>query len=285
MRRRDAPARPRRRSRRSWILAGAGVALVPLLALALVLRPQPTATVPDPGDASVAEAVALLRRAGLTVAVTREANEAVAVGKVMRMAPPAGTRTRRGARVLLVVSSGPKVIPLPASIHQLVVGYVAHPASSETNPGAIIHDFDPILFADPMEPVYLGAWTSTWPMPWPNAFRSKVEFKDIGHFSGSFPSLDQGQADITISVLRHDANTRKWVDFVDYLAPGSALLIPKSNPDQIQTLQDLCGRTVVRPIEMAPGPIVNQSHSCQKAGQHPITLMSCPEPEILPVGP
>jgi ABC-type amino acid transport substrate-binding protein len=275
VRRRDAPARPRRRLRRSRILAGVGVALVPLLALALVLRPQPRATVPDPGDASVAEAVALLRRAGLTVVVTREANKAVAVGKVVRMTPPPGTRTRRGARVLLVASSGPKVTPLPADMHTLVVGYVDHVASSETNPGAIVQDFDPILFADPNTGRAQGLDVDL-ANELGKRLQVQVQFKDIRHFTRSFLSLDQGQVDITISVLRDAANIREDVDLVDYLVPGSAVLIPESNPDQIDTLQDLCGRTVVRPIEMAPGSIVNQSHSCQKAGQPPIALMSCP---------
>ena len=140
-----------RRSKRARVLAGAGagIVLVAVLIIALVLRPEPSVTIPEPGGASVADAKALLQRAGLSVAEQRETNETVAVGKLIRTAPPAGTQLQRGAQVTLVVSSGPKVTPLPAGTDELVVGYTARFASSKNNPDSLLEGFVPILFADP----------------------------------------------------------------------------------------------------------------------------------------
>jgi polar amino acid transport system substrate-binding protein len=84
------------------------------------------------------------------------------------------------------------------------------------------------------------------------------------------------QVHIGMSVLRDRGEGRKVVDFVDYLNPGTALLVPKDNPDRIRSLADLCGRTVARPIEMPAGSVVDQSHRCQAAGRQPVTLVSCP---------
>jgi ABC-type amino acid transport substrate-binding protein len=268
----------RRLSTRARVLAGVavGIVLIPLLIVALALRPKPSTTIPDPGSASVTDAVALLRRAGLTVGVTPQAHKAIATGHIIRMVPSAGTRVQRGAQVMLFVSSGPMVSPLPAGTRELVVGFVHRFASSKDNPDGVLKGFDPILFADPKTGRLQGL-----NLDLANALGKKLKikfvFKEIGHFTHSLSDVVDKRVDIGMSVLRDQAEGRKDVDFIDYLDPGTALLIPRGNPNAIRSLGDLCGRTVVRPLEMSAGSIIDQSHQCKTNNMRGITLMSCPK--------
>jgi ABC-type amino acid transport substrate-binding protein len=273
-----APHKQRHPSPRVRILAGAGVGVMLILVLmvALVLRPQPKVTIPDPGHRPMADAEALLRQAGLTVGVTREANEAVATGQVIRMSPLAGTEVRRGALVRLFVSSGPTVVPLPPGTSEVTVGFVDRFATAKDNPNAILKGFDPILFADPKNGQPQGLDVDL-----ANALGSKLHvkfsFKDVGPFTHSVSDVMQKRVDVGMSVLRDDAKARKRVDYVDYLEPGLALLIRKDNPDGIRSLQDLCGKTVVRPFEMPAGSVIDQSQQCESNSQPAIALMTCPK--------
>jgi ABC-type amino acid transport substrate-binding protein len=272
------PNEQHHRSKRARVLAGAGagIVLVAVLIIALVLRPEPSVTIPQPGGASVADAKALLLRAGLSVAEKRETNETVAVGKLIRTSPPAGTQLQQGAQVTLVVSSGPKVTPLPAGTDELVVGYTARFASSKNNPDSLLEGFVPILFADPDTGKLKGLDYDI-----ANALGKKlgvkISFKDAGHHTHMFSVVADRHADISMSVLRGGPKRNRLVEFAVYLNTGSALLIPNDNPHGIRSLDDLCGKTVVRPIEMPPGSLIDQSHHCEATGKPGITLMSCPK--------
>jgi ABC-type amino acid transport substrate-binding protein len=275
---RKPPDEQHRRSRRGRILAGAGagIVLVALLIVALVLKPGPSVIIPDPGRASVADAKALLLRAGLTVAEKRETNEKVAVGKLIRTEPPVGTQLQRGAQVTLVVSSGPKVTPLPAGTDELVVGYTARFASSKDNSDSLLQGLVPILFPDPDNGKLKGLDYDL-----ANALGKKlgvkISFEDAGHHTHMFSVVADRHVDISMSVLRGGPKRNRLVDFVVYLNTGSALLIPKGNPHGIRSLDDLCGKTVARPIEMPPGSLIDQSHQCVATGKVGITFMSCPK--------
>jgi ABC-type amino acid transport substrate-binding protein len=218
------PGEQRRPLARPRLVAGvgAGVVLIALLVVALVLRPQPSPTVLDPGNAS----------------------------------------------------SDPTVTPLPPGTRQLEVAAVDGFASAEDNPGALLEDFDPILFADPED-----GWQGL-DVDLANALGDKLDvefvFKDVGRLR-TLGAVRKGSVDIGLSVLQDRAESRQAVDFIDYLDPGAALLVPRDNPDGIRSLEALCGRTVVRPIEMAAGSVIAQSHRCETNGEAPITLVSCPK--------
>lgn len=114
-----------------------------------------------------------------------------------------------------------------------------------------------------------------------NAMAGKLgvpfSFNKVGHFTHSISDVTQQRVDIGMSVLRDDASGRKQVDYIDYLDPRVALLIPKDNPDGIRSLEDLCGRAVVRPMETPAGPLYDQSQRCVASGKPAITLMTCPK--------
>jgi beta-lactam-binding protein with PASTA domain/predicted Ser/Thr protein kinase len=108
-----AGSRDRRRRRLLWGVAVAIVIALAVLAAFLLLSPATRVTVPDVTGQTEQAAVARLRRAGLTPALSLAANAKVASGLVLSEAPPHGSVVARGARVSLVVSSGPGIAALP----------------------------------------------------------------------------------------------------------------------------------------------------------------------------
>jgi ABC-type amino acid transport substrate-binding protein len=258
-----------------WLLPVALLAVLGLVALVLRPQPQPLVTIPDPGSASVAEVVALLRQARLTVAVTKEASEIVATGRLIRIAPSAGARVRRGAQVTLFVSSGPKVTPLPPDIRELEVGYVDRFATSKDNPDSLLQGFDPILFPDPKTGKAQGLDVDLM-----KALGAKLRvtfrFKRLEDFTHSFRVVFERQLRLSMSVLRDLARHQQEVDFIDYLDNGTVLLVPRGNPRAIRSATDLCGRTIVRSLETAAGSILTDSDRCAAQNRQRVSLMTCP---------
>jgi ABC-type amino acid transport substrate-binding protein len=271
-----APPRIRVRPRRlrAWWLAAAALLAVLLLGFVL-LRPQPSVTVPNPGDASVAAVAERLRQAGLAADVTREASEEVAPGSLVRMAPPAGAEVRRGSRVTLVVSSGPKVTALPPDRRQLKIGFVDHFASSRDNPDSLLRGLDPLVFTDP-EAQELRGLNVDLAKALAGRLDATVEFQPLPHFTHSFSEVFKGRLDLGMSVLRDLGRSQQEVDFVDYLDNATVLLVPEGNPAGIRSPDDLCGRTIVRPMETAAGSILADSDRCRERNQPPIVLLTCP---------
>jgi ABC-type amino acid transport substrate-binding protein len=174
-----------------------------------------------------------------------------------------------------IASSGPSVIPLPAGTRELKVGFIGRFATAQDNPDGPLAGFDPILFDDPNTGRARGLDVDL-----ANAMGRKLGvqfwFHEVDHFTHSISDVTQRRVDIGMSVLRDDPNGRGDVDYIDYLDPGIAMLIPKDNPEGIRSLKDLCGRTVVRPLETPDGPVVDQSQRCTATGKPAITLMTCP---------
>ena len=265
---------PPRQQLRAWGWSGRSRSrhvLVAVLIIAIVLRPQPSVAVPEPGGASVDDVMALLQQAGL-VAESRGTNEKVAPGKLLRMAPPAGTKLQRGAQVTLFVSSGPKVTPLPADTASSWSATQPASPAPRTTPTASWKDSS--RSCSPTRPGQLQGLDSTSPTPWEQA-RCRVHVPGSGHHTHCSVTYRTGTPTSPCRCCG-TARRQQAVDFVDYLTTGTALLVPNGNPPAIRSLDDLCGRTIVRPIEMPP---VRSSTTATAAGerdQRRIVLMTCP---------
>ncbi|HEY3830024.1 MAG TPA: Stk1 family PASTA domain-containing Ser/Thr kinase [Solirubrobacteraceae bacterium] len=97
-----------------WIAGGVLVALAIAAALVLLLVPSKNqVTVPNVTGQPQAVAVARLTEAGLTAVPSSTASVTVPVGTVLGETPPHGSVVNKGARVTLLVSSGPGSAPLP----------------------------------------------------------------------------------------------------------------------------------------------------------------------------
>jgi ABC-type amino acid transport substrate-binding protein len=170
----------------------------------------------------------------------------------------------------------PSVIALPAGTRVLKVGFVDRFATAPDSRDGLLEGFDPILFGDPTTGQPRGLDVDL-----ANAMGRKLgvqfSFRELGHFTHSISDVTRQRVDIGMSVLRDDPHDRGDVDYIDYLDPGIAMLILKDNPEGIGSLEDLCGRTVVRPLETPDGPVVDQSQRCSANGKPAITLMTCPK--------
>jgi len=82
----------------------------------------------------------------------------------------------------------------------------------------------------------------------------KFEFSD-GSFDGLITGQNSGRHDVIMSAMTDTKQRQeglddkgkkvgKGVDFVDYFRAGSAILVKKGNPENIKSLDDLCGKTV-----------------------------------------
>ena len=63
-------------------------------------------------------------------------------------------------------------------------------------------------------------------------------------FDGIIPALNANKCDLIISGMNDTPARDKQVNFVDYLSVGQGLLVPTGNPKNIQTLEDLSGKSV-----------------------------------------
>ena len=230
--------------------------------------PAPTTPAPPPPHAPVTEprggTVPRRWRFGWWLGLAGLLVVAVVAALTLRPNPPT-----------TVAAHGQKVTPLPTGTTELVIGFVGGVASSGKNPDSVLGGFDPILSIDPATDRPQGLDVDL-----ANALGDKlgvaIRFHPVEHFTHSLSDVRDRRVDIGMSVLRDRGEGRRVVDFVDYLASPTALLIRKGNPDGIRSLADLCGRTVARPIEMPAGSVVDQSHRCEAAGKPMVTLVSCP---------
>jgi serine/threonine-protein kinase len=110
----------RRRKRARWIAAGVALLAIALAALyLLVLQPKTSRiTVPNVAGETQSAAIVSLQREGLVAVVTLAANAHVGSGLVVGTTPPSGTPVKKGARVSVVVSSGPGILALPDVNHK-----------------------------------------------------------------------------------------------------------------------------------------------------------------------
>jgi polar amino acid transport system substrate-binding protein len=77
------------------------------------------------------------------------------------------------------------------------------------------------------------------------ASRMGLQLKVVNfNFNDIIPALNAGQFDAVISAMNITPDRSKAVNFVPYYEAGQSVLVPKGNPKNIKTLDDLSGLTV-----------------------------------------
>jgi polar amino acid transport system substrate-binding protein len=71
----------------------------------------------------------------------------------------------------------------------------------------------------------------------------QFEFRN-GTFDGLIPALKSKRFDILMSAMSDNKERQQEVDFVDYFTVGTSILVKKGNPENIQSLEDFCGKTI-----------------------------------------
>ncbi|MBM9619412.1 ABC transporter substrate-binding protein [Streptomyces zhihengii] len=105
-----------------------------------------------------------------------------------------------------------------------------------------------------------------------------------GTFDGLISSLNTGRQDVVMSAMS-DTKARQeglddtgkktgdGVDFVDYFTSGVSLLVKKGNPDNIKSLDDLCGKKVaVQRGTIYHDTFKAQAETCKKDGKGALTI-------------
>lgn len=104
----------------------------------------------------------------------------------------------------------------------------------------------------------------------------KFSFINDTDFAGIIGAMNSGRFDIIMSAMNVTAERRaSGVDFIDYFLAGSSMIVKKGNPSQINTLDDLCGKTVaVQKGTIQETDIVTpQVAKCSAAGK-PLTVLA-----------
>lgn len=63
-------------------------------------------------------------------------------------------------------------------------------------------------------------------------------------FNALIPTMQAKRIDITFTMMNDTPEREKLLDFVDFFNLGTMLLIKKGNPEHVESLETLCGKTV-----------------------------------------
>lgn len=87
-------------------------------------------------------------------------------------------------------------------------------------------------------------------------------------FDGIVPAIQAGKYDVVMSAITDTKAREKVLDFVDYSASGSGILVAHGNPHHITTLLDLCGQKVaVQSGSKQAAMLTGAADPCAKAGK------------------
>ncbi len=94
-------------------------------------------------------------------------------------------------------------------------------------------------------------------------------------FDGLITQLKSQRIDVAISGMSDTPERQQEIDFVDYYQAGAMLLVQKGNPEDLASIEDLCGMTVaVQRGTTQEGYAKEQSSTCEADGKLPIDLLS-----------
>jgi polar amino acid transport system substrate-binding protein len=93
-------------------------------------------------------------------------------------------------------------------------------------------------------------------------------------FDSLLPNLQASRYDVVISGVTINDARKQNVDFVPYLSAGASLLVSKGNPQNVQSLSDLCGKMVgVQLGTAAQSDAQFASQACQQSKKPAIHLI------------
>jgi polar amino acid transport system substrate-binding protein len=94
-------------------------------------------------------------------------------------------------------------------------------------------------------------------------------------FDGIIPALKAKRFDIIMSAMSDTPERQKEVDFIDYFKAGTSILVKKGNPEGIQSLDDLCGKTIALQKGTTQVDVANeQQGKCTGAGKPKINILT-----------
>ncbi len=100
----------------------------------------------------------------------------------------------------------------------------------------------------------------------------KIETVDTP-FPGIMPALKADRADIVWSVMTDTPEREEELDFVNYFLAPAGFMTPKGNPENINTIDDICGLRMGTLKGNSKLPMVEeQSKKCEAAGEKAVDI-------------
>ncbi len=94
-------------------------------------------------------------------------------------------------------------------------------------------------------------------------------------FDTIIPALKAKRFDIIMSAMSDTKERQKEIDFIDYFNAGTSILVRKGNPENIQSLDDLCGKTIALQKGTTQVDVANaQQEKCTAAGKPKIKILT-----------
>ena len=105
-----------------------------------------------------------------------------------------------------------------------------------------------------------------------------IVFKSIP-FPGLLPAMQAKNIDIVFTLMNDTPERQKVVDFVDFFNLGTKLLVKKGNPDRVEGLESLCGKTVSTVQGSTQLALVAEaSAKCSSAGKPAVENLQYAQP-------
>jgi polar amino acid transport system substrate-binding protein len=93
-------------------------------------------------------------------------------------------------------------------------------------------------------------------------------------FDGLIPAVQSKRFDIVWSAMSDTKDRQAKLDFVDYFNAGTSILVKKGNPEKINSLDDLCGKTVALQRGTTQEDVATkQQDACKTAGKTAINVL------------
>jgi polar amino acid transport system substrate-binding protein len=97
-------------------------------------------------------------------------------------------------------------------------------------------------------------------------------------FDAIIPALLAGKEDMVMASMFDNAERQQQLDFVDYATDGYGILLPKSNPGGIQTVDDLAGKTIaVQSGTSQVGELKKLNERFQSEGKATMEILQFPQ--------
>ncbi len=102
------------------------------------------------------------------------------------------------------------------------------------------------------------------------------QFTDVT-FDGIIPALQAKKYDVVMSAMTDNKAREATLTFVDYYTAGTSFVVKKGNPDNLTTLDGLCGKHVALEKGTTQADVATTaSTACTKAGKPGVTIDALP---------
>jgi polar amino acid transport system substrate-binding protein len=132
----------------------------------------------------------------------------------------------------------------------------------------------PFVFTEAKDRRKLVGFDVDFADAWAKCLGLKYEWQSYQEVPAMIAAVAKGRADVVHAELFHKPDRAKQVDFVIYMKTFTGSLVPKGNPEQLESIDDLCGKSDAQSLGTAEVDLVKeQSEKCRKAGKPPVKLV------------